>query len=115
MAGILTSVSSKSKINLSNKKFAIVVAEWNDEITEPLYEGALQALLDMGAKKKNVIRKSVPGSFELPLAAQWMSERKDISAVICLGCVILSVDLSNLTKGVYIIKTQTTSQKVMVK
>jgi 6,7-dimethyl-8-ribityllumazine synthase len=88
MAGILSSVSSKSKINLSNKKFAIVVAEWNDNITEPLYEGALQALLDMGAKKKNIVRKSVPGSFELPLAAQWMAERKDISAVICLGCVI---------------------------
>jgi 6,7-dimethyl-8-ribityllumazine synthase len=88
MAGTLTSVSSKSKINLSNKKFAIVVAEWNDEITEPLYEGALQALLKMGAKKKNIVRQSVPGSFELPLAAQWMAERKDISAVICLGCVI---------------------------
>jgi len=88
MAGILTSVSSKSKINLSNKKFGIAVAEWNDEITEPLYEGALEALVSMGAKKKNIIRKSVPGSFELPLAAQWMAERKDISAVICLGCVI---------------------------
>ncbi|MEY4931381.1 MAG: hypothetical protein RI909_2105 [Bacteroidota bacterium] len=30
----------------------------------------------------------MPGSFELPLAAQWMAEKKDIDAVICLGCVI---------------------------
>ena len=30
----------------------------------------------------------VPGSFELTLAAQWMAEKKDIDAVICLGCVI---------------------------
>ena len=27
-------------------------------------------------------------AFELPLAAQWLAEDKDIDAVICLGCVI---------------------------
>ncbi|MFM8912062.1 MAG: 6,7-dimethyl-8-ribityllumazine synthase [Flammeovirgaceae bacterium] len=88
MAGTLRSVSSKSKLNLSKKKFAIVVAEWNEDITEPLFEGAHQAFLKLGVHKKNIIRKNVPGSFELPLAAQWMAEQKDISAVVCLGCVI---------------------------
>ena len=88
MAGNLTSVSEKSKIDLDKKTFAIVVAEWNEEITEPLYQGAYAALLKLGAKKKNIIRKNVPGSFELPLAAQWMTEHKDIDAVICLGCII---------------------------
>lgn len=88
MAGVLKSVSKKSKLNLSKTKFAIVVAEWNDDITEPLFQGAYQALLALGAKKSNIIRKNVPGSFELPLAAQWMAERKDMDAVICLGCVI---------------------------
>jgi 6,7-dimethyl-8-ribityllumazine synthase len=88
MAGILKSVSGKSKLNLSNKKFAIVVAEWNEDITEPLFEGAYHALIKMGVKKSNIIRKNVPGSFELPLAAQWEAEKKDIAAVICLGCVI---------------------------
>jgi len=88
MAGILTSVSAKSKIDLSKKSFAIVVAEWNEEITEPLYQGAFAALLKLGAKKKNIIRKNVPGSFELPLAAQWMAEKKEVDAIICLGCII---------------------------
>jgi 6,7-dimethyl-8-ribityllumazine synthase len=88
MAGILKSVSFKSKLNLSKIKFAIVVAEWNEDITEPLYEGAYSALVKMGANKKNIIRKNVPGSFELPLAAQWMAQQKGISAVVCLGCVI---------------------------
>lgn len=88
MAGTLKSAAGKSKINLTNKRFAIVVAEWNEEITEPLFQGAQQALLDLGAKKKNIIKKNVPGSFELPLAAQWMAEEKTIDAVICLGCVI---------------------------
>ncbi len=88
MAGILKSVSGKSKLNLSNKKFAIVVAEWNEDVTEPLFEGAYHALIEMGVKKSNIVRKNVPGSFELPLAAQWEAEKKDIAAVICLGCVI---------------------------
>jgi 6,7-dimethyl-8-ribityllumazine synthase len=88
MAGILKSVSGKSKLNLSNKKFAIVVAEWNEDVTEPLFEGAYHALIKMGVKKSNIVRKNVPGSFELPLAAQWEAEKKDIAAVICLGCVI---------------------------
>jgi 6,7-dimethyl-8-ribityllumazine synthase len=88
MAGILSSVSEKSKIDLTKKKFAIVVAEWNEEITEPLFQGAQEALLKMGVKKKDIIRKNVAGSFELPLAAQWMTEEKDVDAVICLGCII---------------------------
>ena len=88
MPGILKSVSTKSKLDLSKKKFAIVVAEWNEDITEPLFEGAYNALVELGVKKVNILRKNVPGSFELPLAAQWMAEKKDIDAVICLGCVI---------------------------
>ncbi len=88
MAGILKSVSSKSKLKLGNKKFSIVVAEWNEEITEPLFQGAHDALVSLGVKKQNIIRKNVPGSFELPLAAQWEVEKKEVAAVICLGCVI---------------------------
>jgi 6,7-dimethyl-8-ribityllumazine synthase len=88
MAGILKSGSVKSKINLAGKKIAIVVASWNEEITESLFEGAVHSLLESGVKKSNITRKNVPGSFELPLGALWMAERKDIHAVICLGCVI---------------------------
>jgi 6,7-dimethyl-8-ribityllumazine synthase len=88
MAGILKSVSGKSKINLAKKKFAIVVAEWNEDITESLYHGAFDALIEMGVKKSNIKRKNVPGTFELTLGALWMAVKKDIDAVICLGCVI---------------------------
>ena len=88
MAGTLKSVSGKSKVNLTTKRFAIVVAEWNEEITEALYQGAHDALLKLGVKKENIIRKNVPGSFELPLGAKWMAGKKEIDAVIALGCVI---------------------------
>lgn len=88
MAGILKSAKGKSKVNLATKKFAIVVAEWNEEITEALYEGAYSTLLKLGAKKSNIERVDVPGSYELPLAAQRMAKQKEIAGVICLGCVI---------------------------
>jgi 6,7-dimethyl-8-ribityllumazine synthase len=88
MAGTLKSGKISSAVNLSKKKFAIVVAEWNEEITEALYVGAVSSLLAHGVKKQNIIRKNVPGSFELTLGAQWMADKKDIAAVICLGCVI---------------------------
>jgi 6,7-dimethyl-8-ribityllumazine synthase len=88
MAGPLTSGKVKSKIDLSKKKFAIVVAEWNEEITETLYEGAVAGLVGNGVKKSNIIRRNVPGSFELSLGGLWMAEEKKIDAVICLGCVI---------------------------
>jgi 6,7-dimethyl-8-ribityllumazine synthase len=88
MAGTLKSGRTKISANVSKRKFAIVVAEWNEDITEALYEGAVTCLLEHGVKKKNIIRKNVPGTFELTLGAQWMGDRKDIAAVICLGCVI---------------------------
>ena len=91
MASTLKSLSDYSKANLrdiSDKRFAIIVSEWNESVTESLYAGALGTLLDNGAKRDNIVRKNVPGSFELSLAAQWMAQKKEIDAVICLGCVI---------------------------
>lgn len=88
MPGVLKSGPAKKKVNLSAKKIAIVVASWNEEITESLYEGAVHSLVSGGVKKNNIIRKNVPGSFELSLGALWVAEKKDIDAVICLGCVI---------------------------
>ena len=69
-------------------KFGIVVAEWNKNITEELFKGAIDGLLNCGCKESNIIRKNVPGSFELSLAAQFFFESTDVDAVICLGSVI---------------------------
>ncbi|MGK7390884.1 MAG: 6,7-dimethyl-8-ribityllumazine synthase [Candidatus Cyclobacteriaceae bacterium M2_1C_046] len=74
--------------DISEKKFAIIVSEWNNEITDALYSGAYETLLNEGAKKEYIQRINVPGSYELTLASQWMAERPEIDAVICLGCVI---------------------------
>ncbi|RAI95290.1 6,7-dimethyl-8-ribityllumazine synthase [Algoriphagus yeomjeoni] len=84
----LSAHSSKNVQDISNKTFGIIVSEWNEDVTEALYSGAYQTLLENGAKKGNIIRKNVPGSFELTLAAQWLAQEESIDAVICLGCVI---------------------------
>ncbi len=84
----LSGQTAKSFKSLAKKRFAIVVSEWNDSVTEALYSGAYQTLRDYGVPKDHIIRRNVPGSFELSLGAQYMAEKKDIDAVICLGCVI---------------------------
>lgn len=84
----LSSYTAKNIIDISDKKFGIVVSEWNSEVTEALYSGAVQTLISNGASRKNIITKHVPGSFELTLGAQWLAGQKGIDAVICLGCVI---------------------------
>lgn len=84
----LSEYSDKNVADISNKKFGIVVAEWNEEVTESLYNGAIETLLENGAQKEHIIRKTVPGSFELTLGAQYLAQQETVDAVICLGCVI---------------------------
>lgn len=69
-------------------KFGIVVAEWNQTITESLFDGAENTLIECGCEKKNILRYNVPGSFELALGAQFLIESEKVDAVICLGSVI---------------------------
>jgi 6,7-dimethyl-8-ribityllumazine synthase len=68
--------------------FGIVWSEWNHEITHALYKGAYDTLIKHGAKPENIISKTVPGSFELTLGAQYLAEDPHVNAVICIGCVI---------------------------
>ncbi len=69
---------------------AIVVANWNKEITDALLHGTLNTLYRHGAKKEDVFVYRAPGSFELPLAASIVLEEMEYvpDAVICLGCII---------------------------
>ncbi|MCS6795080.1 MAG: 6,7-dimethyl-8-ribityllumazine synthase [Raineya sp.] len=84
----LSEYSSKNVGDVSKKCFGIAVAEWNNEITEALLQGAYSTLQKHGAKTENIIVRSVAGSFELPLASQWLAQREDIDAVIAIGCII---------------------------
>ena len=69
-------------------KFGVVAARFNDFITSKLLEGAMDALIRHGAESDDVSVAWVPGSFEIPLAAQKMAASGKYDAVICLGAVI---------------------------
>lgn len=84
----LSDYTSKNVKDIAESRFAIVVSEWNEEVTEALYQGAFETLVSHGAVKSNILRKNVPGSFELSLAAQWMAQEESIDAVLCIGCVV---------------------------
>ncbi|MFY0626022.1 MAG: 6,7-dimethyl-8-ribityllumazine synthase [Reichenbachiella sp.] len=84
----LSDYSAKNIEDISKNTFALVVSEWNEEVTEALFNGALQTLLEHGADRNNIFRVDVPGSFELSLGAQKMAQKSEIDAVICIGCVV---------------------------
>lgn len=69
-------------------RIGIVVSNWNSEITDNLLNGARSTLLDAGLLDTNILVHRVPGSFELPIAAQWMLESKEVDGAIVLGSVI---------------------------
>src|SRR6056297_1997621 len=83
------SIYDKNKIpNAKNLRFGIVVSEWNGEITEALYQGAEEALLDCGALPENVLRWNVPGSFELTFGCKKMIQTEKVDAIVAIGSVI---------------------------
>jgi len=68
-------------------RFAIIVSEWNNHITENLYAGAEKTLIKLGAKQNDIVRIDVPGSFELVFGAK-IASKYNYDAIICLGSVI---------------------------
>ena len=89
MATSNLSVYDKTTIpNAKNYRFGIVVSEWNSEITKNLQKGAIETLLDCGAKKENIISWDVPGSFELVFGCKKMLLSEQVDAIIAIGNVI---------------------------
>lgn len=69
-------------------RFGIVVSEWNESITESLFNGAFATLLENQVLPQQIIRWNVPGSFELVYGAKKMLQTQNVDAVIVIGCVI---------------------------
>jgi 6,7-dimethyl-8-ribityllumazine synthase len=86
-----TNLSAYDKTSLpsaKNFRFGMVVSEWNEEITNALYEGALEALTANGALPENILKWEVPGSFELIYGSKKMVQTQNLDAVIAIGNVI---------------------------
>ncbi|RJP17565.1 MAG: 6,7-dimethyl-8-ribityllumazine synthase [Candidatus Abyssobacteria bacterium SURF_5] len=90
----------------TGKKFGIVASRFNEFITNKLLEGALDALKRHGVKDDEIEIAWVPGSFEIPYAAQRLAESKKYDAIICVGAVIrgstphFEYIASEVTKGI---------------
>ena len=69
-------------------RFGIVVAEWNQEITKNLHQGAIDTLIEHGAKNDHIISWEVPGSFELVYGCKKMIQTQNVDAIIAIGSVI---------------------------
>ena len=71
---------------LRKQRYAIVVADWNKDITYALAQGAMDTLLGAGVIEDNIIVQHVPGAVELTYAATRLMGQVD--AIIIIGCVI---------------------------
>ena len=90
MATINNNLSNFNKDSLpdsSDMKIGIVVSQWNNKITDGLFNGAFTTLIESGVSENNIQKIEVPGSFELIFGAKILS-RNEVDAIICLGSVI---------------------------
>ena len=96
--------------NASTLKIGIVIARFNDLITNKILSGCLDCLkrhgLDTSEDSNQVDIVWVPGSFELPIAAKMLTRKKSYDAIISLGAVIrgetshYDVVISEASKGI---------------
>ena len=77
-----------TKERLANQHYAIVVADWNTEITHILLRGAIDTLIENGVREENITLKHVPGAFELIYASRLLQDEDHYAAIIALGCVV---------------------------
>ena len=80
--------SLEENLDGSSLSIAVVVAKFNEFITDKLLEGAIQGLTENGVESDAITVARVPGSFEIPVVAKKMALSGDYNAVICLGSVI---------------------------
>src|SRR5579863_2069256 len=69
-------------------KIAIIVSQFNQELTSRLYEGAIVRLSELGVNQDTIKTVRVPGAVEIPIVAQELALQKKCDVIICLGAVV---------------------------
>lgn len=91
MASELKNLSNYNKKEIpsaEDMKIAIIVSDWNTEITGALAQGAVETLKKHKINEDDILLSKVPGTFELTFASKYIIENQDVDAVIAIGCVI---------------------------
>ena len=74
--------------SMPGRRFAVLVARFNSEITDVLRERCVAGLVECGVDEGDIDVMHVPGAWELPQVASHLSRLKRHDCVIALGCVI---------------------------
>ncbi len=97
---------------LGRQRYALVVADWNSEITYAMAQGAIDTLVKHGVEEDNIDVLHVPGAVELTYGAARVIKEERVDAVIVIGCVIqgdtphFDYVCQSVTQGVAILNTQ---------
>lgn len=75
-------------MNWETKRIAIVAAKWNSFVTDPMLEGAEDALKGKGIQADHIYSFRCPGSYELPLACKMCIDKLNVDGVVAIGAVI---------------------------
>ena len=98
---------------LKRQRYAIIVADWNSEITYAMAEGAITTLREHGVTDEHITVVHVPGTVELTYAASRQMDDND--AVIVIGCVIkgdtphFDYVCQSVTQGVTLLNSEGTT------
>lgn len=97
---------------LSRQRYAIVVADWNSEITFSMAQGAIETFIKHGVAEDNIDLLHVPGTVELTFGAARIMKEERVDAVIVIGCVIqgdtphFDYVCQSVTQGVALLNAQ---------
>src|SRR6201992_1546232 len=84
----LETFDAVERSELQPLRFAVVVGRFYEDLAERLTSGAVAGVELAGGQAGHVAHHSVPGAYELPLAAKVLAETGDFAGVACLGVVI---------------------------
>eukprot|EP00929_Paragymnodinium_shiwhaense_P007489 TRINITY_DN111408_c0_g1_i1.p1 TRINITY_DN111408_c0_g1~~TRINITY_DN111408_c0_g1_i1.p1 ORF type:complete len:210 (+),score=33.84 TRINITY_DN111408_c0_g1_i1:70-630(+) len=69
-------------------RIGIVRTCWHEELIELMCSKTCKRLMSQGVKDENIVQVVVPGSYELPYAAQRMLDTEDVDVVLCVGILL---------------------------
>jgi 6,7-dimethyl-8-ribityllumazine synthase len=96
-------------------RIGIIRSRWNDKHVSNLVEGCKQALKDCKVDEQNIFETSVPGSFELPMAARFLALSGTVDCIVTIGVLIKGETLhfefiaDSVAKGIMNIGIQTST------
>lgn len=69
-------------------RIGLVRSRWNAEIVERLCAGVERGLLHLGIPFDDIVVETVPGSFEIPMAASILARSGEVDAIVTIGVVM---------------------------